>query len=186
MEDFPIADSLAGTGKAQRLNGNVQPKLVSILETINYRARDPVDANGNAIDWVHFDAMIESRNIKTIDLDRRRAEAQPRVPSSRHSQVNGSRYLRRDTVEGKRRNQAHNRVGGFGRHYREVRIAELAGGGQPIEPARESRKLAIRDEPVQRRWMNPLHQGLTRSHHAPVLTEGFEGGLDIASLSHSG
>jgi hypothetical protein len=52
MEDFPIADSLAGTGKAQRLDGNVQPELVSILETINYRARDPVDANGNAIDRV--------------------------------------------------------------------------------------------------------------------------------------
>jgi hypothetical protein len=34
--------------------------------------------------------------------------------------------------------------------------------------------------------MNTPHQGLARSHHAAVLTEGFESGLDIASLSHSG
>jgi hypothetical protein len=34
--------------------------------------------------------------------------------------------------------------------------------------------------------MNTPRQGLTRSHHAAVLTEGFEGGLDIASLSHDG
>ena len=54
MEDFPIADSLAGTGKAQRLDGNIQPELVSILETINYRARDAVDANGNAVNGVPF------------------------------------------------------------------------------------------------------------------------------------
>src|ERR1700675_2656158 len=102
MEDFPIADSLAGTGKAQSLDGNVQPELVSILETINYRARDAIDANGNAIDGMRFDSLIEGWNIKTIDPHRGRAQAQPRVPSSRHSQVNGSRYLRRDTVEGKR------------------------------------------------------------------------------------
>ena len=35
MEDFPIAGSLAVTCKAQRLDGDIQPKLVSILETIN-------------------------------------------------------------------------------------------------------------------------------------------------------
>ena len=59
MEDFPIADSLAGAGKTQRLDGNVQPELVSIFETINYRARDAVDSNGNAIDGMRFDSLIE-------------------------------------------------------------------------------------------------------------------------------
>jgi hypothetical protein len=34
--------------------------------------------------------------------------------------------------------------------------------------------------------MNTPHHGLTRSHHAAVLTEGFESALDIASLSHDG
>lgn len=85
-----------------------------------------------------------------------------------------------------RRNQTNDRVRGFGRNYREVRIAELLGGGEPIEPARESRKLAGLDEPVQRRGMNTLHQRLTGSPHAAVLTEGFQGGLDVASLSHNG
>jgi hypothetical protein len=33
--------------------------------------------------------------------------------------------------------------------------------------------------------MNTPHQGLTRSHHAAVLAEGFERGLGIASLRHS-
>ena len=58
MEDFAIADSLASTGKAQRLDGNVQPELVSIFETINYRTRDAVDTNGNAIDGGRFDSLI--------------------------------------------------------------------------------------------------------------------------------
>jgi hypothetical protein len=34
--------------------------------------------------------------------------------------------------------------------------------------------------------MNTAQQGLTRSHHAAVLAEGFKGGLDISSLSHEG
>jgi hypothetical protein len=82
MEDFPIADSLAGTGKAQRFNGNIQPELVSILETINYRARDAVDANGNAINGVRFDSLIEGRWIKSIDPHWGRAQAQPRVSAT--------------------------------------------------------------------------------------------------------
>ena len=100
--------------------------------------------------------------------------------------MNGSRNLRRDPVEGKRRNQAHDRVRGFGRHYREVRIAGLASGGQPIEPARESRNPAIRDEPVERCRMNPLCQGLARFHHAAMPAESFEGGLNVACLGHVG
>src|ERR1019366_3599336 len=125
MEDFPIADSLAGTGEAQRLDSNVQSELVSILETINNRARDAVDANGNAIDGMRFDSLIEGRNIKTIDLHRRRAQAQPRVSAARNSEMYDSRNLSRDAMEGQRRNQAHNRLRGFGRHHCEVRIAEL-------------------------------------------------------------
>jgi len=66
MEDFPIADSLAGTCKAQRLDGNVQPELVSILETINYRARDAVDANGNAIDGVRVVKYGDEKPAKHI------------------------------------------------------------------------------------------------------------------------
>ena len=85
-----------------------------------------------------------------------------------------------------RRNQTNDRVRGFGRNYREVRIAELLGGGEPIEPARESRKLAVLNEPVQRRGVNALRQRLTRSHHAAVLTEGFEGNLGVARLGHIG
>jgi hypothetical protein len=77
MEDFPIADSLAGARKAQRLDCDIQPELVSLPETINYRARDTVDANGNAIDQMHVDSLIESRNIKTIDPPARCA---PRPP----------------------------------------------------------------------------------------------------------
>jgi hypothetical protein len=53
-------------------------------------------------------------------------------------------------------------------------------------PARESRKLAIHDEPVQRRWMNPLHQGLTRFHQVAVLAESFEGSPGVACLAHIG
>src|SRR5258708_9070531 len=113
MEDFPIADSLAGTGKAQRLDGNVQPEFVSILETINYRARDAVDANGNAIDGVRFDSLIEGRNIKTIDPNRGRAQAQPRVSAARNSEMYDSRNLSRDAMEGQRRNKAHDRLQAF-------------------------------------------------------------------------
>src|SRR6266849_4246254 len=138
MEDFPIADSLAGTGKAQRLDGNIQPELVSIFETIDYRARDAVDANGNAIDGVRFDSLIEGRNIKTIDPHRGRAQAQSRVSAPRNSEMYDSRNLSRDAMEGQRRNQAHDRLRGFGRHHCEVRIAELVGGVQPIETACES------------------------------------------------
>jgi hypothetical protein len=55
LEDFPIADSLAGSRKAQSLDGDVEPKLVSIFETINQGARDTVDANGNT----SFDRLID-------------------------------------------------------------------------------------------------------------------------------
>jgi hypothetical protein len=34
--------------------------------------------------------------------------------------------------------------------------------------------------------MNPLHQGLTRFHHAAVLAEGFEGSLGVACPGHIG
>ena len=40
MDDFPIAESVAGTDKAQRVDGDIEPELVSILETIDNRARD--------------------------------------------------------------------------------------------------------------------------------------------------
>jgi hypothetical protein len=60
----------------------------------------------------------------------------------------GSRNLSRDAMKGQRRKQAHDRIWGFGRHYYKVRIAELVGGGEPIQPARESRKPAVLDEPV--------------------------------------
>jgi hypothetical protein len=91
MEDFPIADSFARTCEAQRFDGDIQTKLVSILETINYRARDTVDANGNAIDRVHIDSLIEGRSIETINFYRRRAEAQPRVSAARNSKMYDSR-----------------------------------------------------------------------------------------------
>src|SRR5579863_4483583 len=100
MEDFPIADSLAGTGQAQRLDSNVEAKLVSILETINYRARDAVDANCNAIDGMGFDSLIESQGIKTIDFYWGRAQAQPRVAAARHCEMYDSRNLSGDAVEG--------------------------------------------------------------------------------------
>ena|ERR1700691_1451660 len=186
MENFPIADSLAGTGKAQRLDGNIQPELVSILETINYRARDAVNANGNTIDGVRFDSLIEGRSIKAIDPHRGRAQAQSRVSTARNGEICDSRNLRRDAMEGQRRYQAHDRLRCFGRHHCEVRIAELLSGGESIKSACESHKLTVLDETVERGGMNAPHQGLTRSHHAPVPTEGFEGGLDIASLSHIG
>src|SRR6266403_344150 len=104
MENLPIANLLARARKAQRFDGDIQTEFVSILETINYRARDTIDANGNAVDRVHIDSLTEGRNIKTIDLHRRRAEAQPRVSSPRNGQVYDSRNLSRDAVEGQRRN----------------------------------------------------------------------------------
>src|ERR1700722_13817802 len=148
MEDFPIAGPLAGTGKAQRLDGNVQPELVSIFETINYRARDAVYANGNAIDGVRFDSLIEGRNIKTIDPHRGCAQAQPRVSAPRNSEMYDSRNLSRDAMEGQRGNQAHHRLRGFGRHHRKVRIAEFLSGGESIKSACESHKLTVLDETV--------------------------------------
>jgi len=60
---------------------------------------------------------------------------------------------------------------GFGCHDREVRIAELVGGGEPIQPARESRKLAVLDEPCIAPRMNTLQQGLTRLITRAVLTK---------------
>jgi hypothetical protein len=38
-------------------------------------ARDAVDANGNAIDGMRFDSLIEGRNIKTIDPHRESIKA---------------------------------------------------------------------------------------------------------------
>lgn len=186
MKDFPIADSFAVTRKAQRFDGDIQTELVSILETINYGPRDTVDAYWNSVDWVHIDSLTEGRNIKTIDLHRRCTKAQPRVSSPRNSQVYDSRYLSRDAVEGQRRNQTHDRLRGFGRHYGEVWITELVSGREPIEPTCESHKPTVLYEPVKRRGMNAPHQGLTRSHHAAVLKEGIESALDIASLNHDG
>src|ERR1700722_12342799 len=148
MEDFAIADSLARTGKAQRLDGNTQPQLVSILETINYRARDAVDANGNALNGGRFDSLIKGRNIKTIDAHRGRTQAQPGVSAARNSEMDDSRNLSRDAMEGQRRNQAHDRLRGFGRHHCEVRIAELVRGGESIKPTCESHKLTVLDESV--------------------------------------
>jgi hypothetical protein len=51
-------------------------------------------------------------------------------------------------MEGQRRNEAHDRLRGFGRHYCEVRIAELLGRGESIKSACESDKLTVLDEPV--------------------------------------
>jgi len=56
LKDFPIADSLADSCKAQRLDGYVQPEPVSILEAIDQAARGTVDSNGNTIDRVQFDS----------------------------------------------------------------------------------------------------------------------------------
>src|SRR5271166_235941 len=114
--------------------------------------------------------------------DRSSPEAQSRVSSSRHCHVYHTRHLRRFAMEGKRRNPTHDRVGRFDRHYRKVRVVELAGGGESVEPTRASRQLPVRDQPARRRGVNTLHQGLISSQHAAVPTEGFERGFDVASL----
>src|ERR1700723_2400375 len=100
------------------------------------------------IDRVLFDSVAEGRNIKTIDFYRRRTEAQACVSASRNREMYGSRNLSRDVMEGQRRNQAHDRLRGFGRHHCEVRIAELLSGGESIKSACESHKLAVVDETV--------------------------------------
>jgi hypothetical protein len=51
-------------------------------------------------------------------------------------------------MEGQRRNQAYDRLRGFGRHYCEIRIVELLAGGESIKSACESQKLTVLDEPV--------------------------------------
>jgi hypothetical protein len=74
MEDFPIADSVAGTRKAQRFEGHVQNDLVAVLETVDQCARDTIDANRNFIDRMHLDTfgrksrhgITASRHLRTL------------------------------------------------------------------------------------------------------------------------
>jgi hypothetical protein len=51
---------------------------------------------------MHVDTLGESRSVKTIDLYRRRAKAQPRVLSARNGEVYDPGNLRRDAVESER------------------------------------------------------------------------------------
>jgi hypothetical protein len=66
-----------------------------------------------------------SVSSKTIDPHRGRAQAQPRISAARNSEMYDSRNLSRNAVEGQRRNQAHDRLRGFGRQLKLVLMWHL-------------------------------------------------------------
>jgi hypothetical protein len=94
MENFTVADSLPQPRQAQRLDCDIQTEFVSILEAVHECARDAVDANRNAIDFMDFNAVITAGCVETKDLHGRCEQAQSRVSPLRHGKVDRSLHLR--------------------------------------------------------------------------------------------